>query len=213
MTNAEALDLRERRRRGLAVGAGAAGTASGVAAAAATTMAASGAVAVIPAIPWTQIAALGLAGLGAGLAVAAKLKQRGSRALAGDERAVAGFAKRAARWSSAKRARIASRLHRKITRKRDRRETVRRKKDLALLRMKLGVLYGLEHGARKHKRQRLIADDAATVPEIVEANPLSSLDQGEEALDGETLIPIAIAGGLALALVVGMTSSKSKKGG
>lgn len=162
--------------------------------------AAGGAVAIIPVPPWTQIAGAGLAAVGAGMAIAAKLRERGSKALVGDEQAVAGFARRAARWSSAKRARVAKKLFAKVQRKKGRRQTVGRKTREALLELKLGVLYGLEHHARKVPKQRLVADDPETAPAAVEANPVH---------DGDDRTGWWIAGGLGLAAVAVLLSKRN----
>lgn len=165
--SAEALARRERGRAGLNTAAG------GVSAAGAV-------VAAIPVVPWTQIAGGSLIVVGSALKLAAALRERGSRALAGDESAVAGFARSAARWSSARRARVAKRLAAMLKRRgRGKRDTARS----AILRLKLKVLYAIEAGSRAEAsrpgdRQRpVVADVAGSEPVAVAANPLADVDQ------------------------------------
>lgn len=156
------VETRERRRVGTAR-AGAIVTASG------------GAVALIPVPPWTQIAGAAIAAVGAGIGLAAQLRERGSKALMGDKSAVAVFARRAARWSQARRKRTAEKLLKDLRKLRaKKRQGVPRQTHEAVLELKLGVLYGLEHEARKDPKKPLVADQPETAPVVLDAQPESA---------------------------------------
>lgn len=173
---ATAAEMSEKRRKGLATAGGVVTTVGGVAA-------------LLPFPPFAQIIGAGVAGIGAGIGIAAKLRTRGSLALAGDETAVAGFAKRAARWSSKKRVRIAEKLTVKLKKQRAKLKTQKRpsvplRKRIAIEGMKLGILAGFEANARKASNLPLVADDAKTVPDEVEMDPTADVDLPGDDADG-----------------------------
>lgn len=158
------------------------------------------AVAAVPAVPWTQIAGAVIGLAAGGIKLAAAFRKRGALALQGDEAAVRGFAKRAARWSSSKRARVAKRLladYRRTSRGRRVRQSVRASKDA----LKLKVLYALEAGARSAPKRPAMADDPGSVPVEVERDPTAQLDQVGDTADGDPQIwwyaggAVAIVGG------------------
>jgi len=189
----KALAARERRRGGRAR-AGAALMAAGQVSAT-----------VIVGYPWTLVAG-SIAGLaGAALSLSSLFGRRGSKALAGDKSAVRGFARRAARWNSSKRARVAKKLldqykrfKGKLKKKEGRKGLFPKKrkqrvkegkigvavrKKMAIRRLKLEVLYALEARARGNKKARLLKDDPESVAEDVEANPRADDDLPDDAED------------------------------
>jgi hypothetical protein len=153
--------VREKRRAGLLTAGGVVATAGGIA------LPLIGSAAGI----WGIIAAGSAIVAGSGMKIAAKLRERGTRALAGDETAVAGFAKKAARWTGKKRARIATRLLTALKKKQARlkrigkkRKAIPLKTQVALLKLKLGVLYGLEAYGRQKPTAPLVKGDARSAP-------------------------------------------------
>ena len=160
--------------------------ASGVTAASAAPVAAAAvAVASIPAVPWTQIAGAAIGLVAVGLRIGAKLKTRGAQALQGDERAVVGYARRAARWSSARRARAAKRLLARYQRLSKRRGSARRQAQAAIARLKMAVLYGLEANARKSRTQPLVKGERDTAPEMVAQSATADVSLPSDAEDTE----------------------------
>lgn len=168
-------------------------------------------VAAIPAAPWTQLAGAIIGLVAAGMKIGAKLSERGTKALAGDESAVKGFAKHAAKWSSAKRARVAVRLGKhlkpalaRLARHppRDKHRRIPLQKEIALLKLKLAVLYGLEANARHNKRKPLVKGEGDTIPAIVEQTPGSNLDHPGDmtAGDGFMGVPWVYVGGGVIAV-------------
>ena len=109
-------------------------------------------IAKIPVPPWTQIIGAGVMAVGGALQIGSALSTRGAKALTGDRSAVQGYAKRAKRWSSSKRGRKADRLLKRWKRlkgtRRSKKGWASMKKRLALLKMKMEVLYGLEAASR-----------------------------------------------------------------
>jgi len=222
---AEALTRRERRRKRTAAAGGAAGAAAGVAS---TVLTSAAVAAVIPAPPFAQIVAAGLVTVGGALSLAAALSSRGSKALAGDESVVRRFAKRAARWSTKRRSKAASGLLKdaeKFTGRKEKRRargrkrsTVRSEKKLALVKMKLKVLYALEAQARANPKGQMLADDAASVPAQVNAQP-QVYDDGdiEESAEesmwtgGGALLGIGVAAVLAVVLGLVLTRGGGQK--
>lgn len=156
--------VREKRRKGLATAAAVTPAVGGI-------MTAALAATLIPEPLFSKIAALGLATVGAGLTIAYKLRERGTLALAGDEAAVAGFAKKAARWTGRKRARVAERLLKALKRKQARLKRIGKKRraiplktQVAILKLKLGVLYGLEAHGRHKPTAPLVKGDRRSAP-------------------------------------------------
>lgn len=195
-------DAFDRRTRRLS----AAGTVVGASAAplAATAVA----VAAVPAVPWTQIAGAVIGLAAAGIKLGAAMRKKGALALQGDEAAVRGFARRAARWSSAKRARVAKRLlaqYKRAARGRRVRQRVKAAKDA----LKLKVLYALEAGARSGPKVPVLADDPGSVPRQVERDPSANLDQPGDTADGDPMI-WWYAGGAAL-LIGGAVLIRSRR--
>lgn len=155
--------------------------------------------------PWTTILAAVPFTLGSALSLSAAFGKRGSKALAGDKSVVRHFAKRAARWSSAKRARVADKLWRQykqlkarlgkkegrkgLLKKRHARRVeegkvgVKIRKKMAIRRLKLEVLYALEARARHSKKHALLKDDPSSVPEEVENDTSSNEDDASDAED------------------------------
>lgn len=180
---APAIETRERRTQGTATAARVVATTGGV-------------IAAIPVVPWTQIAGGIVSLVGAGISLGALLRRRGTRALAGDKAAVRGFAKRAGRWSSARRARKAKaifedykRLKAKLARKQSRnakRQRIPLKKKLAIAKLKLEVLYGVEAASRMTggRKQPVIADDPQSAPDMVDADPSADVDQPYDTVAG-----------------------------
>lgn len=196
----DAVTTYERRSRALNV-------ASGVTAASAVPVASAAvAVASIPAVPWTQIAGAVIGLVAVGLRIGAKLKTRGAQALQGDERAVAGYAQRAARWSSGRRARAAKRLLARYKRL-ERRRSARGQAQAALAKMKLATLYGLEANARKSQTQPLVRGQQDTAPELVAQDPSADMSLPSDSEDTE--IWWYAAG--ALALVGGALALRSRR--
>lgn len=171
------VDTSEKRRAGLSTAGSAIAAAGGVGA-------------LLPFPPFAQIIGAGVAAVGAGVSIAAKLRQRGSLALAGDERAVADFARKAARWSSAKRARVASKLagivkkDQATLRKKKRGKHLPLKKKIAIGKLKLGVLVGLEANAKLDKSVPLVKGDTASVPVVADADPAANVDSSTDLSDG-----------------------------
>lgn len=188
--------------------------AAGLATSAKIVAASAAAVSEIPAAPWTQLAGAIIGLVAAGLSIGAKLSARGTKALAGDETAVAGFAKRAARWSSAKRARVAKRLaaHIKPALARMARHPPKNKhrriplqKEIAFLKLKIAVLYGIEANARAKSGKPVIAGENDTIPSNVERDPASNVDSPDDMTAGSSTfggVPVTywIAGVAALAI-------------
>jgi hypothetical protein len=164
------------------------------------------AVAAIPAVPWTQIAGAAIGLVAVGLRIGAKLKTRGVQALQGDERAVAKYAQRAARWSSGRRARAARRLLARYKRLEGRR-SARGQAQAALARMKMAALYGIEANARKSRVQPVIRGERDTAPELVAQNPSADVSQPSDA--EETEIWWYAAG--AVALVGGALALRARR--
>jgi len=143
--------------------------------------------------PWSTIGAGVLAGVGASLLVANGLRRKGDQALRGEQQAIAAFLRRSARWSAAKRERMAVKLHRELQAvqaakkgQQQRRKKGARNRTLvreAKLKLKIAALVALEIGAHKAPHERLIADDPATVPAQTAADPTANTDSPDDDSD------------------------------
>ena len=166
--------------------------------------------------------------VGTALSLAAALSARGSKALAGDKSVVRRFAKRAAKWKSKRRAKAVSRLLKdaeKFTGRKEKRRargrkrtTLRSEKKLALIQMKLEVLYALEAQARANPKGQVLADDPGSVPSQVEqqAQVYDDSDIEESAEEsmwtgGGALLGIGVAAALAVVLGLVLTRGGGQK--
>lgn len=169
----------------------------------------------IPA-PWGELAALSAALTSVAFGIAIKLRKHASLVLAGDEKAIAGFMRRAARWNAKKRERVAVRLGKELTREKHRIAKKaghnHRASDTLLVhmkthQMKLAALVALHVASLQKPREALIAGDASTTPVNVEADPTSGLPDASEASFSATMIagipvPWLIAGAVAAVAAV-----------
>lgn len=171
--------------------------------------------------PWGQIAAACGYVTAAGLKIAGALRRKGDLALQGDDRAIAGWVRRMARWSKTKRARRATqirgtlaRLEEKCRRKGGGRGT-RLQVQLARTRLKAAALVGVYAEARKEKRRRapLVEGDPRTAADVTETDPSASVDTAADDIapnaeaDGAASfsdVPgyVVVGGALAVALVI-----------
>ena len=149
---------------------------------------------------------------GGGAAAAVKLgllfSERGSKALAGDESAVRPFARRAARWSAARRARVAEKLAKQIKSLEAKHKKIRRRKiriflrkiptkvlkKIAIRKLKLKVLYAIEHRSKLRKKKRVMADEPDSVPDEVEQRPDADQDDSSDTTDTPAEVAAAPAG-------------------
>ena len=133
------------------------------------------------------------AAVAVGLGVGNALRARGNLALSGDQRAIAAFMRRSARWSSPRRVRVAKKLQADLTRTlaQKARQCSRRGKGPsnrllvreAKLKLKLGALVALEVEAKKNPNQQLVAGDPQSVPFRADRDPEADEDQADDVLD------------------------------
>lgn len=197
-----ALRKRELRRKGLDI-------------AAAGHSAAGSVVSAIPAAPWTQIVGAGLIATGAAIKLVNQIASRGSRALAGDTSAVAGFAKRAAKWSAAKRKRKAERYLKRYEKFKGRKQSrIRVQKKLAIYEMKLQVLYALEAKARGLSKKKSTASKSRGSAQARKSSERPRRDQRQQRSERPAGVlgvspTVLIGGAVAAAAVVGLALVRS----
>jgi hypothetical protein len=190
-------------------------------------------------LPWSAIATAGIIAAAAAVnGIANAVQRRRDRAISGDQAVIAKFMRRAARWSSRKRKRIADGLWKDYQKHRakgerkahgigrrgqEKQDTTKWKAKDAVLKMKMAVLYRLEHDARKNPRARLVPDDPATIPES--ADRIADDGVGEQAETGTPLAtassgttdvpwtPILLAGGAVLIGGILLTRGNARGGG
>lgn len=133
-------------------------------------VAATGAVAAVVAPPWSLIVTAAAAATSLGLQVASKVSGRNAKALTGDEAAIAGFIRRAAKMKAAARKKEAEHLLKALKKHEARPKKARAwKVKENVLKMKLAALYAAQHHAGKHPDTPL--DPDGPTPAQVEATP------------------------------------------
>lgn len=167
-------------------------------------LSAGGTVAAIPAVPWTQIIGAGIAVTGAGVAGVVALFERREKLLSGDQAAIAGWAKRAAKWPASKRKKTAEKLlkkYKELKAKGSKRILGKEREDyknyqanLKELELKLAALYQIEARARKAPTKPVVPDDPATTPIYANTQP-DTPDEGEGLPILAVLLAALVTGG------------------
>lgn len=160
--------------------------------------------------PFGETAAAIGAVAGLGLMVCAGVRKRSAAILRGDKEAIAGFYRRVARWSPAKRKRKTEHYLEKLKRlqarqrRKGRRIRTHLRVEIAKIKLKLAALLGA-YNEHKHgkKKGRLVPDDANTEIDKTENDPSADKDTAEDDKDtGALNQKLLIGGGLVAALVV-----------